>query len=96
MDPVRQRDGRRWKYAVTRLDDILFTPSFDGILKAIAALLLVVVALVLVVTCSNLAGFLLARAADRRKEMAIRMATGASRTTVVRQMMLEAMIRCLL
>ena len=96
MDPVRQRDGRRWKYAVTRLDDILFTPSFDGILKAIAALLLVVVALVLVVTCSNLAGFLLARAADRRKEMAIRMATGASRTTVVRQMMLEAMMLAVL
>ncbi len=96
LDPVRGRNDRRWQYSVTRLDDILFTPSFDGTLKAIAALLLIVVALVLVITCSNLAGFLLARAADRRKEMAIRMATGASRTTVVRQMMLEALILALL
>ncbi|MEP7347748.1 MAG: ABC transporter permease, partial [Gemmatimonadaceae bacterium] len=96
LDPVRGRNDRRWQYSVTRFDDILFTPSFDGTLKAIAALLLVVVALVLVITCSNLAGFLLARAADRRKEMAIRMATGASRTTVVRQMMLEALILALL
>lgn len=96
LDASRGRVDRRWQYSVTRLDDILFTPSFDGTLKAIAALLLVVVALVLVVTCSNLAGFLLARAADRRKEMAIRMATGASRGTVVRQMLLEALILALL
>jgi predicted permease len=96
LDPVRGRTDRRWQYSVTRLDDILFTPSFDGALKAIAALLLAVVALVLVVTCSNLAGFLLARAADRRREMAIRMAAGATRGTVVRQMMLESLMLALL
>ena len=91
QDAARGRSDRRWRYSATPFDDIIFTPSFDGTIKAIAVLLLVVVGLVLVITCSNLAGFLLARATDRRKEMAIRMATGASRAAVVRQMVLEAM-----
>jgi predicted permease len=92
LDPVRGRSERRWTYTATSFDDVIFTPSFDGTIKAIAALLLVVVALVLLVTCSNLAGFLLARATDRRREMAIRMATGASRGAVVSQLLMEALL----
>jgi predicted permease len=95
MDPVRGRTERRWELIATPFDDIIISPSFDGALRAMAALLLAVVALVLIVTCSNLAGFLLARAADRRKEMAVRMATGATRGAVVRQMMIEAMLLAL-
>ena len=92
LDPTRGRTNRRWNYTATAFSDVLFTPSFDTTIRAIAALLLVVVALVLLVTCSNLAGFLLARATDRRKEMAIRMATGASRGAAVSQMMIEALL----
>jgi predicted permease len=91
-DAARGRSERRWELVATAFDDIIISPSFDTPLRAIAGLLLAVVALVLIVTCSNLAGFLLARAADRRKEMAVRMATGATRGAVVRQMMIESML----
>lgn len=94
-DAMRGRTDRRWHYTATSFNDVLIAPGLDGPLEAIAILLLVVVGLVLVVTCSNLAGFLLARAADRRKEMAMRLATGARRADIVRQMLIEALLLAL-
>jgi predicted permease len=58
----------------------------------ITSALLIVGALTLVVACTNLAGLILAQAADRRKEMAIRMAIGASRGAIVRMMLLESLL----
>jgi predicted permease len=58
----------------------------------ITSALLIVGALTLVVACTNLAGLILAQAADRRKEIAIRMAIGASRGAVARMMLLESLL----
>ena len=72
--------------------DVAVNPLLDSVIVPAAAALMVVVGLVLLVACANLASFLLAQARDRRKEVAIRLAIGAKRSVLVRQFLIESLL----
>jgi len=90
LEKTYPQEEPHWAFGLARPG--LYGNFLGGPIRAFIAGLMLLAGLILVAACANLGSLFAARAADRSKEVALRLALGASRLRILRQLFTEAVL----